>query len=576
MENTINEFIGKKSTYLDRVYKTKIAISLDAATGRVKFVFKSDNAFNLRAAEHEEAVALQNYTNAGLAGNRLTIAQTKYVLTKKSAMVTYWRMKTNSENEQISIEFNNDELSLILGVVNAGGGGVVPYLFHSAGILTALMAPVLPPPNDNHVVQYPYNFPALSKSVTIETRMQISGDVYDASDIFGVPSSIASEGKIIITPEITIRELELEKDENGTNKLKVNEILDDYLGFSQVVGIVPQPEMKRISDYGVLNFTGGTGFRVTVYNPAAPLAPQPATTTLEPVDLSKIASKVKSESKKINSTKLKTEIMEKTGLYINNSILKAEVPVITYTDILNSLFYRYPCIPSPEMKDMEGPAHDKAFDKFIEERVNVSKFKDVVWLGKGKDDASETLLLTIRKALDKTLMYDDCDEERSKLICDLHYAICGPVYSNTALKEQNNYGEIDELELFHQFQLEIRRPNIVTYPGIANPLPPKPIVQPFTVKGITPYYDAINKRYKYLIYGHYLDVPNRITVGCVKYYDPGIKIAPENTAMQLYDILRFTLAAGGATTVKSVVEMNHNLINESFVYPVFQIAGTAC
>jgi hypothetical protein len=573
MENTINEFIGKKSTYLDIAYKTKIAISLDAATGRVKFVFKSDNAFNLRAAEHEEALALQNYNAAGLAGNRLTIAQTKYVLTKKSAMVTYWRMKTNSENEEILIEFNNDELSLILGVVNVRGGGVVQYLFHSAGILTPLMAPVAPPPDDNHIVQFPYNFPALSKSVTIETRMQISGDVYDASDIFGVPSSIASEGKIIITPEITIRELELEKDENGTNKLKVNEILDDYLGFSQVVGILPQPKLKRISDYGVLNFTGGTGFRVTVYNPAAPLAPQPATTTLEPVDLSKIASKVKSESEKINSTKLKTEIMEKTGLYINNSILKAEVPVITYTDILNSLFYRYPCIPSPEMKDMEGPAHDKAFDKFIEERVNVSKFKDVVWLGKGKDDASETLLLTIRKALDKTLMYDDCDEERSKLICDLHYAICGPVYSNTALKEQNNYGEIDELELFHQFQLEIRRPNIVTYPGVANPLPPKPIVQPFTVKGITPYYDAINKRYKYLIYGHYLDVPNRITVGCVKYYDPGIKIAPENTAMQLYDILRFTLAAGGATTVKSVVEMNHNLINQSFVYPVFQIAG---
>lgn len=208
--------------------------------------------------------------------------------------------------------------------------------------------------------------------------------------------------------------------------------------------------------------------------------------------------------------------------------------------------------------------------------MNVSKFKEVVWLGKGINDTSEPLSLTIRKALDKTLMYDDCDEERSKLMCDLHYAICGPVFSNTVLKQQNQYGETDELEMFHQFQLEIKRPDILRPAAIAlGGRQPRPIVKPFTVKGITPYYDAANERYKYLIYGHYLDftIGPRRQIGCVKYYDPGTKLGPQPTSMQLYDILLFDLVGGGPTTVHSVVEVNFNKDDESFVYPVFQIAG---
>jgi hypothetical protein len=169
-------------------------------------------------------------------------------------------------------------------------------------------------------------------------------------------------------------------------------------------------------------------------------------------------------------------------------------------------------------------------------------------------------------------MYDDCDEERSKLMCDLHYAICGPVFTETVSKQQNR--EINELEMFHQFQLEIKRPDILG-PGLAGPRP-RPIVKPFTVKGITPYYDNASKRYKYLIYGHYLDftqpVANR-QIGCVKYYDPGTKIGPQPKALQLYDILIFSFAAPGPTTVNSVVEVNFNKDDESFVYPVFQISG---
>jgi hypothetical protein len=546
MAKTINDFIGKVSIDVPQKYETKMVITLDAATNFVKFEFKSSDAEKLRLALAELVIAQANLLYAP----RMNKPRLYAVITRLNIQIAHLRNFSTSENETLNLTIVNPALITILGST------INPYIFNSAGP-TALA----PGPSDEFTMGH---VPALtpSKSVTIETRMQIDGDEYDASGMFGVPSSVAPVGKIIITPEITIRELSLNK-----NKIKVNEMLDDYLGFSQVLGPPGPIALERISDYGVLNFTGGMGFGVTVYNPAAPVvAPS---ITLEPVDLSKIVSKANSGANSgANNAKLKTEIMEKTGLYINNSLLQAKVPVITYTDILNSLFYRYPCIPSPEIKDItEGTS---AFDKFIEERVNVSKFKDVVWLGKGKDDASETLSLTIRKALDKTLMYDDCDEERSKLMCDLHYAICGPVFTETVSKQQNR--EINELEMFHQFQLEIKRPYIIDT-ALAGPQP-RPIVKPFTVKGITPYYDAANKRYKYLIYGHYLNVATGLQTGCVKYYDPGTKIGPQPKALQLYDILLFTLAAGGGpTTVNSIIEVNFNKDDESFIYPVFQIAG---
>lgn len=177
----------------------------------------------------------------------------------------------------------------------------------------------------------PPAFPRPSKSVQIKTRMQIDGDEYDASTMFGVPSSVAPVGVITITPEITIRELVLSTSEKNRNNVKVNEMLADYLGFSRLLPpLVPIP-LERISDYGILNFTGGTGFRVTVDVAGGGPVP-PAITTLDAVDLSKIVSNAN------NGAKIKTELMEKTGLYINNSLLHAKVPVITSTDILNSLF----------------------------------------------------------------------------------------------------------------------------------------------------------------------------------------------------------------------------------------------
>ena len=84
---------------------------------------------------------------------------------------------------------------------------------------------------------------------------------------------------------------------------------------------------KILSDYGILNFTGGTGFRVTIGNPAVL-----ATTTLDAVDLSKNVSILNRNGD--NRNKLKTELVEKTGLYINKlngRITRKGIPSIKFS-----------------------------------------------------------------------------------------------------------------------------------------------------------------------------------------------------------------------------------------------------
>ena len=57
----------------------------------------------------------------------------------------------------------------------------------------------------------------------------------------------------------------------------------------------------------------------------------------------------------------------------------AKVPVISPVDILNSILYRYPCIPPPVKRELvEGSV---GFDEFIEERVNVANFNAIVCFG---------------------------------------------------------------------------------------------------------------------------------------------------------------------------------------------------
>jgi hypothetical protein len=144
MAKTINDFIGKVSSYVNPAYKVKMEITLDDANKHVKFEFKSNFFFN---------ETLFVTVLPGLA----TILGT---------------------TPSIQLQFNTK---------NQSGGA------------------------NNIIMANVPNFPAASKSVEIQTRMQIDGDEYDASAMFGVPSSVAPVGVITITPEITIRELALGK-----------------------------------------------------------------------------------------------------------------------------------------------------------------------------------------------------------------------------------------------------------------------------------------------------------------------------------------------------------------------------
>lgn len=360
----------------------------------------------------------------------------------------------------------------------------------------------------------------LSKTITIDTKKKIDGEVYDASEIFGITQRppVNNDSSIQFFPDITVNALQVSDnyDSNETRNCDRNNrgnfdpciFLSDILNSILGVGM----ENNVLMDFGILNFTSK---RIN------------DELEFKAVDLKEIE---KSESTAATRNVFKNEILEKTGIYMNNRLLKPKVPVITPVDILNSILYRYPCIPRGNVK--EGSSE---FDEFIQERVNVPEFNAVVCLGKGEED--QTPSLTLKNVLKKTLMYDESDARRNKLLCDLHYAICGPVYVDT-----NPSREINRLTMMDQFTLQNNRPNVIP----RGPLPPQSLNYPFTVKGITPFYDYEKEKYKYLIYGECTIETDTgsYTKGYIKYYDPGEKIGPgdipNTNTSELYDIVRTT------------------------------------
>lgn len=139
--------------------------------------------------------------------------------------------KAGVNQEVLTINFDAP-LNAILG------GNGVAFTLHSDNVGntdTVIMANPVPA------------FPS-SKSVKIQTRVSIYGDVYDASDIFGIPSSsLAAAGEITMMPDVVIRDF-------GLDKIKMSSILDDYLGFSTIPPPVGPIFLPGISDYGTLKF----------------------------------------------------------------------------------------------------------------------------------------------------------------------------------------------------------------------------------------------------------------------------------------------------------------------------------
>jgi hypothetical protein len=355
---------------------------------------------------------------------------------------------------------------------------------------------------------------SLSKTITIVTRTKIDGEVYDASKIFGVTQP--GNDSIQFFPDITVNAIQISDDSNETrNCNRFNRgNFDPCIFLSDI--LVPGIQNRAFIDFGILNFTSK---RIN------------DELDFKAVDLKDIEETTSTATRNV----FKNEILEKTGIYMNKRrLLKPKVPVITPVDILNSILYRYPCIPSPSPVKRKLVEGSMEFDEFIQERVNVPEFNAIVCLGKGEKEQMPSL--TLKNVLKKTLMYDESDSRRNKLLCDLHYAICGPVYVDT-----NPSREINRLTMMDQFTLQNNRPNVIP----AGP-PPQLNPPPFTVKGITPFYDYDKECYKYLIYGECMVETDTgsYTTGCIKYYDPGEKIGPGDIAntntSELYDTVRTT------------------------------------
>jgi hypothetical protein len=381
------------------------------------------------------------------------------------------------------------------------------------------------PPNANaeKILTRPPSKLQLSKTITIDTSTVIDGEKYDASDIFGIRRHEANES-VQLYPDIETDLLYVSSsydkgsrvcyDRNQQNANFQSCIFLNMILNSQFELAAPNT-FVYFADFHIFDFTSR---RIN------------DELTFIPVNLKDIEKNANASVAVEVQNGFKSEILEKTGIYMSNRLLNPKVPVITPVDILNSILYRYPCIPSSHVKRVlkEG---SQEFDEFIEQRVNIPEFNAVICLGKGEKGQMPSQ--TFKNILKKSLMYDESDGRRNKLFCDLHYALCGPVYADV-----NPSREINQLTILDEFSLENNRPSV----SMSGFPPPMYMYRPFSVKGITPFYDYEKEYYKYLIYGEYTIQQNsgvKYTLGCVKYYDPGSKIGPGHdlNASELYDVI---------------------------------------
>jgi hypothetical protein len=424
-----------------------------------------------------------------------------------------------------------------------------------------------PNPNSEKMLQAPPRELHLSNTITIVTSTRIDGEVYDASDIFGITRLNRQQqqrnhgdgiNSLQLFPDIIMNKLHVSDtyDARSSCGNRINNVdFQPCIFLDIILNAHFNLTLSGLIDFGILNFTSKRINDEFVF---------------KPVDMKEIEKGANASASGNDATRnvFKTEILAKTGVYMNRRLVNAKVPVITPVDILNSILYRYPCLPPVKRGLIEGSTQ---FDEFIGQRVNVADFNAIVCLGKG--EKGQTPSTTFKKVLEKTLMYDEGDGRRNKLLCDLHYAICGPVYSDI-----NPSQEINRLTMMDQFTLQDNRPNVIL-PGTPTPVNIRNNL-PFKVKGITPFYDYDKEYYKYLIYGECDEAS--YTYGCIKYYDPGEKLGPGHTfnASELYSIILVlsfqTDALGNTIGASSTI---HNVLwhsrdqGQSHEYDKFIIIG---
>ena len=327
MQKTINDVIYKPNEAL-RPFQSAFTITFETFPGmagqRIFFKLKkkqaSSNRYGTQTTPHEDLI----------------------ITLDADLSLLFSRQNTNL---QISLDSDVDDPTLLnQGIINAN--------------------------SEKRLMQEPNNdLLVLSKTVTITTRTKIDGEVYDASEIFGITQP--GNDSIQLFPDIITNEIQLsysyaDKVRNCERGDRLNFqpciFLSDIL--TSIIGIAINN--NSLMDFGILNFTSRRINNELEFN------------VVNIIEIEKRANAL-ALATEANQQFFKSEVLEKTGVYMNSRLLNSKVPVITPVDILNSILYRYPCIPSAKSNLIEGSTQ---FDEFIQERVNVPIFNEIVCLGK--------------------------------------------------------------------------------------------------------------------------------------------------------------------------------------------------
>jgi hypothetical protein len=100
---------------------------------------------------------------------------------------------------------------------------------------------------------------SLSKTITIDTKKKIDGEVYDASEIFGITQRppVNNDSSIQFFPDITVNALQISDNSNETRNCDRNnrENFDPCIFLSDILNSTLEFGIDALMDFGILNFT---------------------------------------------------------------------------------------------------------------------------------------------------------------------------------------------------------------------------------------------------------------------------------------------------------------------------------
>ena len=348
-------------------------VSLKIPRGEYKNINQVLAAMQIRINEfmsHQSVPPFQSALTITLERNpdpAINVPCVKFELKKKSP---------RDAREDLNIELLAPEVSELFSQSNA----VVRVELVNDADNAAWLPQNNPNPNSEKMLQAPPRELHLSNTIAIVTSTRIDGEVYDASDIFGITRLNQQQqqrnhgdgiNSLQLFPDIIMNKLHVSDTydaHSSCNNRNNNVDFQPCIFLDIILNAHFNLALSGLIDFGILNFTSKRINDDFVF---------------KPVDMKEIEKGANASASGNDATRnvFKTEILAKTGVYMNRRLVNAKVPVITPVDILNSILYRYPCLPPVKRGLIEGSTQ---FDEFIGQRVNVPDFNAIVCLGKGE------------------------------------------------------------------------------------------------------------------------------------------------------------------------------------------------